>query len=185
MPDTATTQVDQSGAPDRETDERTVPSTTPEPSLDEIFDVLRNSRRRHILERLATLDDTTSHSELAEYIGGIENDRPPETLTSQERKRVYVGLYQSHLPKMADVGAITHDDRGTVEQGPHFDRFREYMDDPDDNDDRFPPARYTVGVVAASLLGAAVVLVASETVSAVIIAVLIGTVGMAGIRFSS
>lgn len=43
-------------------------------------------------------------------------------LTSQERKRVYISLYQNLLPNLADVDAITYDeDRGRVSPGPNFD----------------------------------------------------------------
>lgn len=154
-----------------------------EPSLDVVFDVLRNSRRRHVLQRLASLDGATTLGDFAEHIGGIENDKPPSALSSQERKRVYVGLYQSHLPKMSDAGAIRYDDRGTVEPGPHFDVFRKYMDRPAPG--RTPPPGYTVGVVAASILGVLVTFATSELVAAVIIAVMIGLVGLVGARVSS
>jgi hypothetical protein len=107
------------------------PST---PSLDVVFDVLRNSRRRLVITRLAEIDGPTTRGDLAEHIGGIENDKEPSLLSSKERKRVYVGLYQSHLPKMADAGAIQYDDRGTVDRGQHFHVFREYLG-------RAPPER--------------------------------------------
>ncbi len=158
-------------------------SAPQELSLDVVFDVLRNGRRRHVLERLASRDGATTLGDLAEHIGGIENDKPPSALASQERKRVYVGLYQSHLPKMADAGAIRYDDRGTVEPGPHFDVFREYMDRP--LPDPTPPPSYTVGVVAASLLAVIVTFTASEPVSAAFIAAMIVFVGLVGARMSS
>lgn len=100
-----------------------------EPSLDVVFDVLRNRRRRLVLKAIEDRDGSTTLSELAEHIGGIENDKSPQALNAQERKRVYVGLYQCHLPKMHDAGAIEFDkDRGTVERGEIADRYHEFLD---------------------------------------------------------
>ncbi|WP_336023564.1 DUF7344 domain-containing protein [Halobellus salinisoli] len=98
------------------------------PSLDVIFDVLRNRRRRLVMQAVEECNGETTLSDLAEHIGGIENDKPPEALNAQERKRVYVGLYQCHLPKMHDAGAIEFDkDRGTVERGEVTERYHKYL----------------------------------------------------------
>ena len=88
-------------------------------SRDEIFDLLRNSRRREVLRYLDALDDGNSTlSELAEYIAGVENDIKPNEVGASQRKRVYIGLYQGHLPKLADKGAVEYNQaRGTVKLG--------------------------------------------------------------------
>lgn len=53
--------------------------------------------------------------ELAAEVASMENDVPVDELTNQQRKRVYVSLYQTHLPKMAEMGIIDYDkDAGTV-----------------------------------------------------------------------
>jgi hypothetical protein len=98
------------------------------PGLDEVFELLKNPRRRQVLVYLHSRDDTASVGHLADQIGGWENDKEPRLLTSKERKRVYVSLYQSHLPKMADTGAISYNkDRGVVEAGPYIHSFIEYL----------------------------------------------------------
>lgn len=80
-----------------------------------IYDILRNERRRRVLEHLDGRDDEVALGELAERLAATENDKPEAQLTSQERKRVYVGLYQSHLPRMDDAGAVEFDgDRGLI-----------------------------------------------------------------------
>lgn len=54
-------------------------------------------------------------TELAERIAAMENDTDVESLTRQQQKRVYVSLYQTHVPKMADSGIIDYDqDSGEV-----------------------------------------------------------------------
>ena len=53
-------------------------------------------------------------TELAEHIAAIENDTTVEDLTKQQRKRVYVSLYQTHVPKMEDAGLVEYDEDTTV-----------------------------------------------------------------------
>ena len=82
---------------------------------DVVFDILKNERRRQALHFLRE-HPTTDLSDLAEHVAALENDKPIRDLTSSERKRVYVGLYQCHLPKMDDAGVIDYNrSRGTIE----------------------------------------------------------------------
>ena len=102
-PDTGRTLVTMS-APDSE-------ELTP----DDIFEILSNHRRRMVLYYLRRTGGTADVTELAGEIASMENDVPVEDLTSQQRKRVYVSLYQTHLPKMTQMNAIEYDkDAGTV-----------------------------------------------------------------------
>lgn len=48
-------------------------------------------------------------SDLADQIAAWENDAEVDELTSQQRKRVYVSLYQTHLPKLANTDLIDYD----------------------------------------------------------------------------
>jgi DNA-binding transcriptional ArsR family regulator len=96
--------------------------------LDQVFGVLGNRRRRDILRYLAAESEGSRLGTLAERIAARECGKDVSQINSQERKRVYVALYQCHLPKMADVGAITYDKpRGTVERGPNFDLFEHHL----------------------------------------------------------
>ena len=84
---------------------------------DDMFDLLRNHRRRAVLTYLdRETDGATTLDTLAEHIAAEENDIEVQQLSSDQRKRVYIGLYQCHLPKLDDLGVIDYDkDRGTVE----------------------------------------------------------------------
>jgi hypothetical protein len=96
--------------------------------LDDLFEILKNQRRRRVVEYLKQHDGTVSLSELAEHVAAIEEDTTVEALTSQQRKRVYVGLYQCHLPKMDDKGIISYDkDRGTIDPGPNLPLLNPYL----------------------------------------------------------
>lgn len=101
------------------------------------FDLLRNGRRRHAITYVhETGDDAVTIGDLAEQIAAIENDVAVTDLTSAERKRVYVSLYQSHLPRMADRGVVRFDqDQGIVRSGPNIDSVIEYLGSVDDQPD--------------------------------------------------
>lgn len=84
-------------------------------SDDDVFEVLYNRRRRGVIRYLRDGDGTATVSDLAEHIAAKENDITVQQLSSYERKRVYVGLYQNHLPMMDEIGVLDYDEnRGTV-----------------------------------------------------------------------
>jgi len=106
-------------------------------SLDVIFEILKNSRRREVLHFLREKDEQVSLGELAEHVAAIENDTTTDALTSSERKRVYVGLYQCHLPKMDDIGVVDfNQDRGHITLTEKAEDFETYLDRPSQEQDR-------------------------------------------------
>lgn len=121
--------VDEQNAPDSiETD--SVEEEASDLSLDVVFEILKNRRRRLVMHELKSLEGDTTLGDLAEHIAGIENDKDPSALGAQERKRVYVGLYQCHLPKMDEAGVIDFEqNRGTVSIGSNADQVYDYLED--------------------------------------------------------
>jgi len=84
-------------------------------ALDDAFNILSNSRRRYILYYLYTRSEPATIDELAGQIAAWENEIPVEELDDTARRRVYVSLYQTHLPKLDDFGIADYDrDDGTV-----------------------------------------------------------------------
>ena len=123
--------------------------------LDETFEILKNSRRRDVLMYLAGAEDgTATLSELAEHVAAKENSIETDQLSSKQRKRVYIGLYQCHLPKLDDVGAIAYDkDRGTVELEKASQIFS-YLKDVDDTSENSRTMLYgSLGVSAVVMVG--------------------------------
>ena len=116
--------------------------------VDRVFELLKNQRRREVLRYLEAADDeTVSLSDLAEHIAAIENDTTVQAISSSERKRVYVGLYQCHLPKMDDMNVVAFDqNRGTISLGPNADQLEEFLDIGDDEGRPWP--RYYAGLAA-------------------------------------
>lgn len=83
---------------------------------DEMYTLLSSRRRRNVLHALAAFGGRSTLSELARQLAAWETGKPPEAVTSTERKRTYTALRQTHLGKLAAHGVVAYDaDRGTVE----------------------------------------------------------------------
>jgi DNA-binding transcriptional ArsR family regulator len=120
--------------------------------LDLIFGILKNGRRRRVIQYLMETEQEVTLSDLAEHIAAIENDTTPERLTSSQRKRVYVGLYQCHLPKMDDAGVIEYNQaRGIIQRTPKLPEFHEYLNPATSDTDR-QWYRYYAGASGLGLL---------------------------------
>lgn len=80
-----------------------------------------------VLRYIETVDGELTIGELAEQIAAWENDKPIAQISSTERKRVYVALYQCHLPKMDDVGVVSFDkSRGRIGEGDYLKFFVQF-----------------------------------------------------------
>ena len=98
---------------------------------DKIFHILQTQRRRDALRYLKDNEGPVEMRTLAEQVAAWENDTTVAELSSDERQRVYIALYQSHLPKLAEEGIIEYEKgRGIVERGPVADQFDPYLDAP-------------------------------------------------------
>lgn len=126
----------------------------------EIFDVLRNERRRYVLEYLDSTADETAIGELSEALAEYESD--DGSYDHRDRKRMYVSLYQNHLPMMTDAGIIDYDTRsGTIQLTPSFQRVRPYLyGQPSDS------VRWHRAYLAAGMVGLGAVILGSQWVSA-------------------
>lgn len=128
---TASTGVDGAGGPVVPDDDRSADSGDGETALplDVLFALLENSRRRETLRYLDDNDGSATLDELAETIAAKENGIDIAQLGSQQRKRVYIALYQCHLPRLADAGVIDYNRaRGTIEVTSAADRLYRYLD---------------------------------------------------------
>ncbi|MWG36684.1 DUF7344 domain-containing protein [Halomarina oriensis] len=74
-------------------------------STTEAFDMLRQRRRQHIIRYLTEVEGTATLRDLSEHLATVEGCG---------RKRIYIALYQNHLPKLADVGAVHYQRRSGV-----------------------------------------------------------------------
>ncbi len=100
-------------------------------SREEAFEILYNSRRRATLEFLHRHGRPCSMDELIDHIAATENEVPIGELTDQQRRRVYVSLYQTHLPLLDEADAIEYDQSTqAIEPGPCLDELLPYFDTP-------------------------------------------------------
>lgn len=98
-------------------------------SLDVIFEALKNERRRLVLQYLYSSNGTLELRDIAERIAADENEKSRAEITYDERKRVYVALYQCHLPKLDDMGVIAFDkSRGTLEESSEAAALKPYLE---------------------------------------------------------
>jgi hypothetical protein len=74
----------------------------------EIHDVLRNDRRRMVLELLGDADEPVTSRELSEAIAARETDSDPPP--RNVRQSVYISLQQTHLPKLDGLGIVDYDE---------------------------------------------------------------------------
>ncbi|GAA1280292.1 hypothetical protein GCM10009646_79170 [Streptomyces aureus] len=92
---------------------------TADASIDALLTQLSNERRRlvtHHVHNDLESDEAVTVRELAEYIAHYEND---DGYTSDDRKAVYVGLWQCHLSKLTDAGILEQVDTHEFVPGPN------------------------------------------------------------------
>lgn len=151
-------------------------------SLDDVYHLLQTKRRRDVLRYLRDADGPVQLRELAEQVAAWEQGTSVDDLNSNERQRVYISLYQSHLPKLDTHGIVDYDkDRGWVEPTPLTHRLDSYLEAPSETESVDPwPRRYAatvgccllfLGTIAANvvpisgLAGATIVLIAFALVA--------------------
>jgi len=96
---------------------------------DDVFHLLQNQRRRLALRYLRDAEeDTVRMRDLAEQVAAWEHDTTVALLSSRERQRVYIPLYQNHLPKLAKQGVIDYQQsRGVVTRLDAADQLDPYL----------------------------------------------------------
>lgn len=92
--------------------------------LDTMFHILRSGRRRLFLEYLRT-NGGGDFREIAEFVAGGEYGPDYD---KDERKRVYISLYQNHVEDMDDAGLIQWNGTGgEVHPGENFQEVAEFL----------------------------------------------------------
>lgn len=163
---------------------------------DEIFEILSNTRRRFTINYLQDTNEPVDIRELSAAIAAEENDKSIDALSSQERKRVYVALYQCHLPKMDTMNIVAFDkSRGIIEPEANIQVLTDYLAalkpslaaDGGTTDERMTPDRatpwVTTGANTALVLG--VTTIAGMTLTYVaVLAILVAVTTWVGVSIS-
>ena len=96
-------------------------------SEDQVFSLLATGRRREVLRCLRGSDGDLPLSELTRAVALAEGIEPDAA--ASEFKKVYVSLYQSHLPVLEDAGVLEYDTESKdVRLTPRADPLFAYLD---------------------------------------------------------
>lgn len=87
---------------------------TDEISSDVVYGLLADKRRRYTIHHMKQVEGPVSVGDLAERVAAWENGKTIDEITSKERKRVYISLYQSHLPTLDKEGVVDYDEERRV-----------------------------------------------------------------------
>mgnify|MGYP000224070306 CR=1 FL=1 len=94
-----------------------------------LFDVFSNARRRRTVQYLKRQGGSCDLAPLVEQVAAWENETDPDDVTRTQRRRVYISLYQTHLPMLEDHGIVDWDpERHEIELLPNEERFEPYLD---------------------------------------------------------
>lgn len=75
-------------------------------NTDEIFEVLSNQRRRRLIYLLYDTSEPMHLGDLARQIATAEEGAP---VNEEQYKRLYISLYQTHIPKLEEYGIVEYD----------------------------------------------------------------------------
>lgn len=95
---------------------------------DVIFGTLKNRRRRDVLRYIRDEGGRSTIRDVSEHVAAVENDVSVPMVTSKQRKRVYVSLYQVHLPGMDRDGIVSFGRSGSIELTPRSEEVFAYLD---------------------------------------------------------
>lgn len=124
-------------------------------SRDVLFEMLHSPRRRQVLAYLSDRDGPVDLDDVILQVAAWENDTSVDAVSESERKRIYVSLYQTHVPKLDDAGLVEYDeDEGTVKLTDLAREAGDYISDDSDE----PPWYYAY--LGLSVVGAAALLAA-------------------------
>ncbi|QWC20226.1 hypothetical protein [Halorubrum sp. 2020YC2] len=123
-------------------------------SQDALFSLLSNPRRRYILQYLNRTGETIRLQALAAEVAAWENETEPEALTNKQQKRLYVSLYQTHIPKLEEAGIVEYDgDTGEIRLTDRGSDLNRYLDaDAPEGDGGRPWGRYYLLITLAGAL---------------------------------
>lgn len=97
----------------------------------DVHEILRNSRRRQVIQQLSSRLGPVTLRELSELIASEETGETPPP--RKVRDSVYNSLHQTHLPKLDEMDVIVYDrDRKTIrlrERAKQVDRYMRMVTD--------------------------------------------------------
>lgn len=100
----------------------------PSPDVGPLLDVLANKRRRIIL-RCFEHDNSYSLQTLAQHIVTVEHNVSFQNVSTQRKNAVYVTLYQTHVPRCAEIDLLEYDEPAKIaHRGPKYTHAKRVLD---------------------------------------------------------
>lgn len=81
----------------------------PPATIDEVFRLLADRRRRLLLLVLRRYDEPLTLPDAAEAVAERETGRSIVDLSPDRVAEVYISLYHDHLPRLVDAGLLRYD----------------------------------------------------------------------------
>ena len=99
---------------------------------DLLFEILSSPRRRYLVQALHAHDGSIATvTGIADEVAALEYEVDVAEVSQVERKRVYVSLYQTHLPKLEESGILVFDrDSGQIQLTTRAEKVGSYLDLP-------------------------------------------------------
>ena len=98
------------------------------PSPDRVIGLLADERRRHALRCLLE-HGALPLADLADEVAVRERGEPIGEIPAEDVKNVYMSLYHSHVPKLAEANVVAYDqDADAVALDEHADLAERYLD---------------------------------------------------------
>lgn len=80
----------------------------------DVFEVLRNRRRRFALHALKRADEPLTVSDLSNRVTAWEQGVDPEEVVHEDRRHVHSALRRTHLPKLDEADVVEYDPDSNV-----------------------------------------------------------------------
>jgi CheY-like chemotaxis protein len=82
--------------------------------LDDLYRCLADERRRALIDRLDKHGGPVALADAAEEVLEKNGDHSIQDIPAREIKQVYTSLYHSHIPKLAEMGAVEYEQKRDV-----------------------------------------------------------------------
>jgi hypothetical protein len=120
-------------------------------SQNKVFELLKSVRRRYAVHYLRRENSTVDFADMTDHVAAWEYDTTPANLLRKQRKRVYISLYQTHIPALAEAGIIDYDpETGKIRPTSRIRAFDDYLNV--STKPMLPWAHYYCGLAVVSLL---------------------------------
>lgn len=97
-------------------------------SQDTVFAALSSKRSRYVLLALRTHEEPVEIDDLIDIVAAWETDKPISLVSDEHRERVLTSLRHAQLPKLLEMGLISHDESASVvTRGPCAEQVDAYL----------------------------------------------------------